>query len=102
MHRHAYMTSYILLHVAYMLILCRLLTFLYVRLHSCKFDYMYQSCRLITRIDRLCSTTCIYSYVQLIWHCLCMLMVACGNVYNGVMVFVMHEVIACIVDMAMN
>jgi len=51
------------LYVTYMLILCRLLTPLYVRLNSCRFDYMYQSCRLITRIDHLCSTTCVYAYV---------------------------------------
>jgi len=38
----------------------------------------------------------------LIWHFLCILLVACGNVYNGIMVVVMHKVIACIVDMALH
>jgi len=30
------------------------------------------------------------------------IMVACGNVYNGVMVVVMHEVMVCVVDMVMH
>ena len=77
------MIGYVLLHVTYMLIFCHVLTSLYVRLHSCRFDY-------------------IYMYASLIWHYLCMLMVACGNVYDGIMVVVMHKVIACIVDMALH
>ena len=85
MHSHEYMIGCIWLHVAYILILCRLHTSLYVRLHSYRFDYMYQYCRLVTRID-----------------CLCILMVACGNAYNGVMVVFMHEVMVCVVDMVMN
>ena len=66
------------------------------------FDYMYQSCRLVTRIDHLCSTTCIHAYVWLIRNFLCMLMVSCGNVYNEVMVFSMHEVTVCVVDMVIH
>jgi len=85
-----------------MLIICRLTTSLYIRCILECFDYMYQSCRLITSIDRLCSTTCIYVYVLLIRRWICMLIVACGNVYNGEMVVVMHEVITCIVDMDLH
>ena len=63
---------------------------------------MYQSCRLVTRIDHLCSTTYVHTYVYMNKNSLCMLIVACGNVCNGVMVVVMHEVIACIIDMALH
>ena len=83
----------------YMWLIC----WLYVTyLHPCMlgyileyFGYMYRSCRLITRIDHLCSTTWVYVYVWLIWHCLCTLLVVCGNVYNRLMVVFM----VCVLDM---
>jgi len=37
-----------------------------------------------------------------IWHCLCMRLVACGNVYNAVMVVVMHEVMVYVLDMVLH
>ena len=95
------MIGCIWLYVTYVLIICHLTTSLYVRCILECFDYMYQSCRLVTRIYHLFLTTCVHMYVYLTRYCLCMLIVACGNVCNGVMVFVMHEVIACIVDMAL-
>ena len=85
-----------------MLIIFRLIKSLYVKCILECFDYIYQSCRLITRIDRLCSTTCVHMYVWLIKNFLCMLIVACGNVFNGAMVVVMHEDKTCIVDMALH
>lgn len=100
--RHDYVTDCIWLFVTYMLILCRLLTSLFVRLHFEYFDYMHWSCSLITRTNQLCSNTCDYVYFLLVWHCLCILSISCSNVYNGVMVVVMHEVITCIVHMALH
>jgi len=94
MHRLEYMTGYT--------IICNFIKFLYVGLDSWLFHYMHWSCRLITRIDRLYSTTCGYVYVWLIRNCLCRWIVAWGNVYTRVMVVLMNEVIACIVDMALH
>lgn len=57
---------------------------------------------LVTNIVPLCSIKCVHAYVWLIMHCLCMLRVACGNVYSRVMVVVTHEVISCIIDMVLH
>jgi len=44
-------------------IICSLIKSLYVELHPWLLHYMYHSCRLNTRVDHLCSTTCGYEYV---------------------------------------
>jgi len=48
---------------------------------------------LVSSIVRLYLITCVYACVWLVTHCLCMLMFACGQVYNDVVVVVMHEVV---------
>lgn len=57
---------------------------------------------LVTSIVHLCLIICVYACVWWITHCLCMLMFACGQVYNDVMVAFMHEVVVCIVDKVMH
>jgi len=39
---------------------------------------------------------CSYAYVQLVTYFLCMFMFACGQVYNDVVVVVLHEVVVCV------
>lgn len=58
---------------------------------------------LVISIVRLCLITCVHAYVWFITNFLCVLMVSCSHVYNGVMVVVvMHEVMVCVVDMVMH
>lgn len=57
---------------------------------------------LVSSIIRLCLITSIYACVWLVTHCLYMLMFACGQVYNDVVVVVMHEVVVGIVDKVMH
>ena len=45
---------------------------------------------------------CVVMSVCLIMHCLCTLVFTCGQVYNDVVVVVMHEVMVCVVDMVMH
>jgi len=58
---------------------------------------------LISSIVHSCLIICVYAYVWMVKHCLCMFMVACGQVYSEVMmVVVMHEVVVCVVVEVMH
>ena len=57
---------------------------------------------LVTSVVRLCLIVCVYACVWLVTHCLCMLMFACGQVYNNAVVVFMHEVMVCIIDKVMH
>jgi len=57
---------------------------------------------LVTSIVHLCLITCVYACVWLVRNFLCMLMFTCGQVYNDVMVVVMHEVMMCVVVKVMH
>lgn len=85
------MNGYMLLYLGYMYQFCALgyivvclVTFLYAWLHVSFF--------LVTSIVHLGLITCVYACIWLVTHLLCMLMFACGQVYNDLVVFVMLEV----------
>lgn len=83
------MIGYMLLYVSY--------TYHFVCLVTC-----IVLISLVSIIVHLCLILGVYVCLWLITNCLCMLMFACGQVYNGVMVVVTHEVVVCIVDKVMH
>jgi len=65
--------------------------------------FMYHFYRLISSIVHACLVVCVYAYVWMVMHRLCMFMIACGQVYNDVMmVVVRHEVVVCVVVEVMH
>ena len=58
---------------------------------------------LISSIVRSCLVICVYVYVWMVVHHLCMFMFANGQVYSDVMmVVIMHEVMVCVVVEVMH
>ena len=58
---------------------------------------------LISSIFYSCWIICVYAYVWMVMHRLCMFMFSCGQVYSDVMmVVVMHEVVVCVVVEVMH
>ena len=102
MHCHDHMTSYIWLYVAYILLNV-------AWLHPCMVCFIlvcFITCiiliGLLSSIIHSCSIIRFYACLLLVTHCLCMLMFACGQVYNDVMLVFMHEVMVCVFDMVMH
>ena len=88
MHLRECMTGYILIYVAYMY-------------HHSMIDYIlvcWVACIIISGLISSIVhslTIRVYAYVWMVMHQLCMFMSTCGQVYNDVMVVVMHEVVVC-------
>jgi len=57
----------------------------------------------ISNIIHSCLVICVYAYMWVVMHRLCMFMFSCGQVYSDIMMVVfMHEVMVCVVVEVMH